>query len=256
MRSVIPCETVLRLPADDPARLAESSATRVVAIGENNHGVRGFGALRVQLVRFLVRELGFGVVAWSQDSPSVLVDTWIRAGVGTSTTRRRTGYVPASDADEMHAMRGLREHHEAGGRVPFTRLDIPGSGGAPEPALRVVREHLAAWAPRRGGFRRRRQDAAAHRPRPTTAQLRSIIGNSTPRPATAPPRPFARLLLRLEGARARPEHRVVRHHARGALRLDEQLREFAVLFAPSPPLSRLVTRRVHGESIRRPRAAR
>jgi erythromycin esterase len=62
---------------------------------------------------------------------------------------------------------------------------------------------------------------------------------------------LARLLLRVEALGPETEHRVARHHALGALRLDEQLREFAVLSAPDPPAQVVSSRDVYmAESVR------
>jgi len=153
-------EAVRRLPGDDPSVLADLVGdAHVVAIGENNHGVREFGALRAQLVRVLVRELGFGVVALESGfAEGARVDAWIRGSSDDLEDLARDGFTfRAGDPAEMQSLiAGLREHHEAGGRVRFAGLDIPGSGGSPDPALRLVREHLARHAP----------DAARHHPHP------------------------------------------------------------------------------------------
>ena len=243
------------LPADDPAALADLVGDApVVAIGENNHGVREFGALRERLVRHLVRELGFGVVAVESGyAEGFLVDAWVRGGPGAVEDLARDGFTfRAGDAPEMQALvTGLREHREAGGRVRFAGLDVPGSGGSPEPALRLVRAHLAAHAPDAVPL----VDAALEATRPYAA------ANNGAAPARyaaldAPARDaataaLARLLLRVEALGAGPEHRVARHLALGALRLDEQLREFAVLFAPDPPARVVSSRDVHmAETVR------
>ena len=247
--------SVRLLPADEPAALADLVGDApVVAIGENNHGVREFGALRERLVRHLVRELGFGVVAVESGyAEGFLVDAWVRGGPGAVEDLARDGFTfRAGDAPEMQALvTGLREHREAGGRVRFAGLDIPGSGGSPEPALRLVRAHLAAHAPDAVPL----VDAALEATRPYAA------ANNGAAPARyaaldAPARDaataaLARLLLRVEALGAGPEHRVARHLALGALRLDEQLREFAVLFAPDPPARVVSSRDVHmAETVR------
>ncbi|WP_328305285.1 erythromycin esterase family protein [Actinomycetospora sp. NBC_00405] len=245
--------SVRPLPADDPSALADLVGDApVVAIGENDHGVREFGALRERLVRHLVRELGFGVVAVESGyAEGFLVDAWVRGGPGAVEDLARDGFTfRAGDAPEMQALvTGLREHREAGGRVRFAGLDIPGSGGSPEPALRLVREHLAAHASDAVPL----VDAALEATRPYVA------ANNGAAPARyaaldAPARDAAtaalvRLLLRVEALG--PEHRVARHLALGALRLDEQLREFAELFAPDPPARVVSSRDVHmAETVR------
>lgn len=257
-------ETVRRLPADDPARLAEIVGdAHVVAIGENNHGVREFGALREQLVRFLVRELGFGVVALESGfTEGVLVDTWIRGRGGDLDSAvpdddlddvARDGFTfRAGDADEMRALlRDLREHHDAGGRVRFTGLDVPGSGGSPEPALRVVRDHLAAWAPEAVALVDTARDATRAYTAPNNGAAPQRYGALDAATRDRATTALARLLLRVEALGPGPEHRLARHHARGALRLDEQLREFAVLSAPDPPARVVSSRDVYmAESVR------
>jgi len=242
-------DAVRPLSGDDPARIAEIVGdAHVVAIGENNHGVREFGALRERLVRFLVRELGFGVVALESGfAEGALVDAWVRGGPGDLDDLLTDGFTfRAGDAAEVQALlRGLREHHAGGGRVRFVGLDLPGSGGSPEPALARVREHLAAHAPDAVGL----VDAALDATRPYAAanngvapQRHAALDTATRDAATAA---LARLVLRVEALGAGPAHRVARHHALGALRLDEQLREFGVLFAPDPSARVVSSRDVH-----------
>ncbi len=248
-------DSVRRLPAEDPAGLAEVvGEARVVGIGENNHGVREFGALRGRVVRFLVRELGFGVVALESGFvEGALVDEWVRTGAGDLDDVTRDGFTfRAGDADETpDLLRDLRDHHQAGGRVHFTGVDLPGSGGSPEPALRAVREHLAVRAPDAVAL----VDAALAATRPYAAanngaapqRYERLDAAARDRATTA----LARLLLFVEALGPGREHRLARHHARGALRLDEQLREFAVLFAPDPPARVVSSRDVYmAESVR------
>lgn len=106
--------SVRPLPADDPSAIADLVGdAAVVAIGENNHGVREFGALRTRLVRHLVRELGFGVVALESGyAEGFLVDAWVRGGPGAVEDLARDGFTfRAGDAPEMQALvAGLREH--------------------------------------------------------------------------------------------------------------------------------------------------
>ena len=232
-------EAVRRLPGDDPSVLADLVGdAHVVAIGENNHGVREFGALRERLARVLVRELGFGVVALESGfAEGARVDAWIRGSSDDLEDLARDGFTfRAGDPAEMRSLvAGLREHHEAGGRVRFAGLDIPGSGGSPEPALRLVRDHLAQHAPDAvpvvdAAFDATRAYAAANNG--AAPQRYAELDAATRDAATAA---LVRLLLRVEALGPSGEHRTARHLALGALRLDEQLREFAVLFAPDPP---------------------
>jgi erythromycin esterase len=231
---------VRRLPADDPAALdALVGDARVVALGENNHHVREFGALRARLVRHLVRERGFGVVALESGfAEGALVDAWVQGADAAWDDVARDGFTfRAGDPDEVRELvHDLRDHRAAGGGVRFVGLDLPGSGGSPEPALRRVREHLAAHDP--GGVALVDEALAATAPYAAAnnglapQRYAGLDGAARDRATAA----LARVLLR---AGADP---VVGHLALGALRLDEQLREFAVLFAPDPP-ARVVSSR-------------
>nr|WP_062401395.1 erythromycin esterase family protein [Pseudonocardia sp. AL041005-10] len=248
-------DLVLRMPGNDPARLAEIVGdAHIVAIGENNHSVREFGALREQLVRFLVRELGFGVVAVESGfAEGGRVDAWIRNRGGDLDDVARDGFTfRAGDADEMRALLGgLGEHHDAGGRVRFTGLDIPGSGGSPEPALGLVREHLATWAPEAVVFVDAAWSATQAYVAPNNAAASQRYGELDAATRDQATTALARLFLRVEALGPGPEHRVARHHALGAIRLDEQLREFAVLSAPDPPAQVVSSRDVYmAESVR------
>ncbi|WP_285653625.1 erythromycin esterase family protein [Actinomycetospora sp. NBRC 106375] len=222
----------------------------VVALGENNHGIREFGALRARLVRHLVRERDFGVVALESGfAESALVDGWVQGGPGDPDEIARDGFTfRAGDAAEMQELvGGLRSHVAGGGRVRFVGLDLPGSGGSPEPALRRVRESLGSEV-----------DALVE------AALKATAGYAAANNGLAPGRyavldaeardrataALTRVLLRVEALG--PRASVERHLALGALRLDEQLREFAVLFAPDPPARVVSSRDVYmAETVRR-----
>ncbi|MDD7942738.1 erythromycin esterase family protein [Actinomycetospora lutea] len=215
------------LPHDDLAAVdALVGDASIVAIGENNHGIREFGELRARLVLHLVRERGFGVVALESGfAEGALVDAWVQGGDGSWDDVARDGFTfRAGDHPEMRALvHALRSHVDAGGSVRFAGLDVPGSGGSPEPALARLRSMLpadlvdparaatAAYASANNGVAPGRWSAlsAADQDAATTA--------------------LARLLLRASG------DPLAWHLALGALRLDEQLREFAVLSAPDPP---------------------
>jgi erythromycin esterase len=243
------------LAPGDPAALAEVvGEARVVAIGENNHGIREFGELRARLVRYLVDELGFTVVALESGfAEGALVDAWLHSNEGALEDIARDGFTfRAGDATETRELlHGLREQHRDGARVRFVGLDLPGSGGSPEPALREVREHLATWGPEAVAL----VDAALDATRPYAAanngaapQRYEQLDTAARDQATAA---LARLVQRVEALGPAREHRIALHHARGALRLDEQLREFAVLFAPDPPARVVSSRDVYmAETVR------
>ncbi|MGP4020550.1 erythromycin esterase family protein [Saccharopolyspora sp. 5N708] len=234
-------DTVRRLPLDDLSALAELIGdAQVVAIGENNHHIREFNLLRDRILRFLVTELDFGVLAFESGfAEGQLVDDWIRGGPGEVEAVARDGFTfRIGDSTEMHDMLGwLRAHNAAGGRVRFAGLDVPGSGGSGLPALRRVRDYLAAHAPGQVHL----ADAAMEATQPYVAANNgaaparyATLSTSDRDAATAA---LTRLLLRLDALRPGPhqDHLIARHHALGALRLDEQLRELTELGGPNPP---------------------
>ncbi|MHC1560500.1 erythromycin esterase family protein [Actinomycetospora sp. C-140] len=244
-------EAVRVTPADDLSAFdALVGDAHVVALGENNHGIREFGELRARLVRHLVRERGFGVVALESGfAESAPVDAWVQGAATEWNGLAHDGFTfRAGDAAEMRELvGGLRSHVVEGGRVRFVGLDLPGSGGSPEPALRRVRESLGAAV-----------DALVD------AALAATAGYAAANNGLAPGRYAAldadardrataaltRVLLRVEALG--PPASVERHLALGALRLDEQLREFAVLFAPDPPSRVVSSRDVYmAETVRR-----
>ncbi|GAA4903612.1 erythromycin esterase [Actinomycetospora succinea] len=219
---------------DDSAALDEIVGDApLVAIGENNHGVREFGELRERLVLHLVRERGFGVVAMESGfAEGALVDAWVQGADGAWDDVARDGFTfRAGDHAEMRSLvHALRSFAAGGGSVRVAGLDIPGSGGSPEPALRRLRdlvppevvdralEATAAYASANNGLAPGRWSGL------------SVAAQDAATAASA------RLFLAASG------DDLARHLALGALRLDEQLREFAVLFAPDPP-ARVVSSR-------------
>ncbi|GAA4864107.1 erythromycin esterase family protein [Actinomycetospora straminea] len=285
----VQCRTVA-----DPAALhvavdAVVGDARVAALGENNHGIRQFGVLREQLVRFLVRERGFGVVALESGfAEGALVDAWVQGGDASWEDVARDGFTfRAGDHPETAALvAGLREHRAAGGVVRFAGLDVPGSGGSPAPALRRLRAELPAELasgvtaevafgpaaePAAGPAAGQTAELAAGLAAGPAAWLTEAVDRALAATApyaaanngVAPGRwsaldaatqdaattALARLLLRVEALGE--GHDVARHLVRGALRLDEQLREFAVLFAGDPPARVVSSRDVHmAETVR------
>lgn len=253
MATLLP-DTVRRRPlAEDLSAVADLVGdARVVALGENNHHIAEFGALRARLVGFLVAELGFTVVAAESGFPEGLrVDDWI--GGGHSAERDEvlaTGFTfRYGDAPGIDTLiDGLRRHNAPGGHVRFAGLDVPGSGGSPLPALEVVRRHLAARSPAdvalvddvvratRAWHGANNALAAARYAGVDTARRDAATGAST------------RLLHRV---RALPHpagdagHAVAEHAALGALRLDEHLREIETISAPDPPSRAGSARDVH-----------
>lgn len=235
-------DAVRRLPLDDLSHLAEMIGdAHVVAIGENNHHISEFTLLRGRILRFLVTELNFGVLAFESGfAEGNLVDDWIRGSSGDVETVARDGFTfRFGDSTEMHQMLNwLRVHNAAGGRVRFAGLDVPGSGGSGLPALRRVRDYLTTHAPGQVPL----VDAAIETTRPYVAANNGVAparyaALSTP-DRDAATAALTRLLLRLDALRPGldpHEHLVVRHHALGALRIDEHLRELVELGEPDPP---------------------
>jgi erythromycin esterase len=235
-------DAVCRLPLDDLSWLGELIGdARVVAIGENNHHIREFGVLRDRILRFLVTELDFGVLAFESGfAEGHLVDEWIRGGPGDIEAVARDGFTfRFGDAGEVREMLGwLRAHNADGGRVRFAGLDVPGSGGDGLVALDRVREYLLEHAPHELPL----VDAAIK------ATRRYAADNNGVAPAryaalSVPDRDAAtaaltKLLLRLDSLRsgsAPQEHLIARHHALGALRIDEHLRELVEIREVEPP---------------------
>ncbi|MEJ2862488.1 erythromycin esterase family protein [Actinomycetospora flava] len=222
---VLPVDSVIESVVD-----AVIGDARVVAIGENNHGIREFGELRARLALHLVRERGFRVVALESGfAEGSLVDDWVQGGPGAWDDLARDGFTfRAGDHAEMRSL--LEELRAHPGPVRFSGLDVPGSGGSPDAALRRLRELVPADVVDRA----REATAPYASANNGLAPGRwSALDTATQDAATTA---LARLLLRASG------DDLARHLALGALRLDEQLREFAVLFAPDPP-SRVVSSR-------------
>lgn len=228
-------DAVRRMPLEESALAELIGDARVVAIGENNHHIREFTLLRDRILRFLVTELDFGVLGFESGfAEGHVVDEWIRGGPGDVATVARDGFTfRFGDATEMHDMLGwLRAHNDAGGRVRYAGLDVPGSGGSALPALQRVRAYLDAQHPGEAAL----ADAAIEATEPYAAANNGVAPGryaalSVPErdAATAA---LSRLLLRLDALRPGPdrhEHLIARHHALGALRTDEQLRELAAL---------------------------
>ncbi|PXY22698.1 erythromycin esterase family protein [Prauserella muralis] len=218
-----------------PPISAVAGGASVVALGENNHYIREFTVLRTALLRVLVEELGFGVVAVESGFPEGrLVDDWVRGGPGDARAVARGGFTfRFADPPEMVALlRWLREHNTAGGRVRFAGLDVPGSGGSPLPALRQVRDHLAEHAAGDVAL----ADAAVEATRPYAAANNSAAlaryATLSPAQRDAATAALSRLWLRMDALPLGPDPRgtrIARHAALGALRLDEHLRELSRL---------------------------
>lgn len=226
---------------------------RVVGIGENNHHIAEFGALRRELVEFLVAELGFGVVAMESGfAEGTLVDDWVRGGDGDFPAADGFTFRFGDAPEVADLMTWLRDR----GGVRFAGLDVPGSGGTPLPALNRLRLRVGgldgvddipiaraaeAVEVATAGYTSPNNGVAAGRHAGLTVEERDA--------ATAA---AARLLLQVE---ARSDDPVARHLALGVLRLDEQLREFGAFGRPDPPPLAVSSRDVYmASSVRLLRA--
>ncbi|MDI5980338.1 erythromycin esterase family protein [Amycolatopsis magusensis] len=211
---------------------------RIVAVGENNHHIQEFSAYRDRVLRLLVTELGFSVLGFESGyAEGRLTDAWLHGAPGEVADIGRDGFTfSLGDSAEMHTMlTWLREHNAAergaaGGDVRYLGLDVPGSAGSPEPALRAVREYLLAADPGALSL----VDNALTATRPYSAVSSAIAPGLYQQcenrdAATAA---LAVLVAHLgstgpvlrRGGDAQA-HAIALHQARGALRVDTYLRE-------------------------------
>lgn len=227
----------------------------VVAIGENNHHIREFGALRDRLLRHLVTERGFTVLGFEGGFPEGrLVDTWLRGGPGEVADVARDGFTfGLGDSAEVHSMlTWLR-----GRGVRFFGLDVPGSAGSPVPALRAVREVLARVDPANVSL----VDTALAACEPY-ASVSSAVAPGRYQEMSVAARDAATTALTVLKGHVESLAPEAAHDAEGALRVDLYLRELAALMAgqaPEPQSSsrdtymaatvRLLRRRFPGEKI-------
>ncbi|WP_290060148.1 erythromycin esterase family protein [Amycolatopsis solani] len=202
----------------------------VVAIGENNHHIREFGALRDRLLRHLVEERGFTVLGFEGGFPEGhLVDTWLRGGPGDVADIARDGFTfGLGNSAEVHSMlTWLR-----GRGVRFAGLDVPSSAGSPVPALQAVREVLTRVDPANVSL----VDAALAACEPY-ASVSSAIAPGRYQGMSAEARDAATTALTvLYGHLSVAVHGAAAvHHALGALRIDLYLRELDALMAGRAP---------------------
>ncbi|OZM74078.1 erythromycin esterase [Amycolatopsis antarctica] len=222
---------------DDDALRALIGDAHVVAIGENNHHIAEFSALRDRLLRFLVRDMGFGVLGFESGFvEGALVDDWIHGGPGELADVARDGFTfSLGDSGEMHTMlRWLREHNADGGRVRYAGLDVAASAGSPAPSLHAVRDFLRDTDPPSVSI----VDEALAATEPYSAVSSAV----SPGRYAALDRPVrdrataavSRVLSRLDTLAPRLSgdpvaFAIARHHAIGAVRLDAYLAEVDAL---------------------------
>lgn len=227
----------------------------VVAIGENNHHIREFGALRDRLLRHLVTERGFTVLGFEGGfAEGHLVDAWLRGGPGEVADVARDGFTfGLGDSAEVHEMlTWLR-----GRGVRFFGLDVPSSAGSPVPALRAVREVLARVDPANVSL----VDTALAACEPY-ASVSSAVAPGRYQEMSVEARDAATTALTVLKGHVESLAPEAAHDAEGALRVDLYLRELDALMAgraPEPQSSsrdtymaatvRLLRRRFPGEKI-------
>ncbi|WP_326569187.1 erythromycin esterase family protein [Amycolatopsis rhabdoformis] len=244
------------------------SDARIVAIGENNHHIREFGELRNRLLRHLVDERGFTVLGFESGfAEGELVDGWLHGAPGDVADIGRDGFTfSLGDSPEAHDMlTWLRGH----GGVHYAGLDVPSSGGSPVPALKAVRRYLEDVAP----------DVVPLVEAGLTASEPYASASSAVAPGryaamAAPARDaataaFTTLLSHLrslapvyEQQSDRATHAIAEHHALGALRIDQYLRELAAMMAGVAPSVQgssrdtymastvKLLRRLHGDDVK------
>ncbi|KAA9152034.1 erythromycin esterase family protein [Amycolatopsis acidicola] len=212
-----------------------AGAARIVAIGENNHHIHEFSALRTEILRFLVERKGFTMLGFESGfAEGRFTEEWLRGGPGEVEEVGRAGFTfSLGESAEMHEMlTWLRGH----GGVSFAGLDVPSSAGSSLPALTEVRAYLRKVAPEAVSF----VDAAIEAVTPYAAVSSGVAparyGQLDQPQRDAATAALTRLVQHLESlAPVYPEPQIPLHHARGALRLDTYLRELADLTAGTAP---------------------
>ncbi|MGW4523303.1 erythromycin esterase family protein [Amycolatopsis sp. NPDC004378] len=200
----------------------------VVAIGENNHHIREFGALRDRLLRHLVTERGFTVLGFEGGFPEGhLVDAWLSGGPGEVADVAREGFTfGLGDSAEVHSMlTWLR-----GRGVRFSGLDLPSSAGSPVPSLEAVREVLSRVDPANVSL----VDAALAACEPY-ASVSSAVAPGRYGAMSAEARDAATVALTVLKGHVESLAPEAAHHAEGALRVDLYLRELDALMAGRAP---------------------
>lgn len=229
-----------QVPLDDLEPLLDIvGQARVVAIGENNHHVREFGLLRHRILRLLVERAGFtavGVESGFTEGRSVRV--WVRGGPGEvgEVAAEGTGF-SLGEAEEFQGMlRWLRQRYATGHEVDFHGLDVPGSAGTPERALRAVADYLGAVDPGALVLVRAAEQTTGRYAGASSAVAMGRFGGLEPPARDAATAAVSRLLAHVEALRpvyvqrgGRNDYEVALRHVRGVWRLDQYLRELEAM---------------------------
>ncbi|WP_394359349.1 erythromycin esterase family protein [Amycolatopsis sp. SB7-3] len=220
----------------DPAKIAELVGdAKIVAIGENNHHVREFGDLRNRLLRLLVEQHGFRVLAFESGfAEGQLVEDWLKGAPGDVADIGRDGFTfSLGESPEAHEMlTWLRER----GDVRYYGLDVPSSAGSPVPSLDAVRAYLSTVDENATGL----VDAAIE----ATKGYASVSSADAPAKYAAldaeakDKATVALTRLKTHLTSLRPVYgdtAVAEHHVEGALRVDAYLAEVAAMMSGAAP---------------------
>ncbi len=119
---------------------------RIVALGEATHGTREFYRMKLRLLRYLVQEKGFTVLAMEVNWPDSLpVDHYIKTGEGDW----RRGLAPAFD-EVREMVEWMRSYNRgAAGRplLTYTSFDMQGLAAPEEAVLAYLKRYAADEAP-------------------------------------------------------------------------------------------------------------
>ncbi|GIJ43251.1 erythromycin esterase [Virgisporangium aliadipatigenens] len=229
---------------------------RVVAVGENAHLVREFYTVRQRLLRFLVRECGFTVLAWESGfSEGLAVDAWLRGEPGDVKELADNGITYTMG--RCAQMRDLLTEARALG-TRFVGLDVPGSTASTLPALRNVRRYLEKADPAAvsivdGLVERANAWAGEH-----MLPAYSAYSAQDPAARDAATAAYADLCARFDGceweyrdAAGDDAYATARHELRLAALLDQTLRGHAARLGGQAALSAFSSRdRAMAETVR------
>lgn len=113
---------------------------RVVALGESTHGTREHFLLKDRIIRKLVADAGFGIVALEREIP--LVDAVGRYVAGDDADPETVFHVfnvyPWQTEELRGAVEWMRAHRSDGGSVRFTGFDI----NVPEVIVEMLAEEM------------------------------------------------------------------------------------------------------------------